>query len=169
MIWNDYRISLWCEQGGVSPFDRACINPASLDLRWSGNYRIYAGKKEANKLGINPGWTNVENVEELTLMPGSFYLLDSLEFIKMPPSAAGMLCLKSSLGRRGLEHSHAGFFDPGFSGTATWEIHCLCPDGLTIKREQRLMQLVMEECTPPLNSYAETGHYNGQCGPTEAR
>ena len=33
MIWNDERIAQWASNGGVTPFDAACVNPASLDLR----------------------------------------------------------------------------------------------------------------------------------------
>jgi deoxycytidine triphosphate deaminase len=33
MIWNDKKILEWAQAGGVTPFDAACVNPASLDLR----------------------------------------------------------------------------------------------------------------------------------------
>jgi len=165
MIWNDRLLIEWASKDGIEPFDLACINPASIDLRWSGRWRQYLPAK-VDKPG---GWSKTVESALLDLQPGTLYLLDSLEFIRMPDNAAGTLCLKSSAGRKGLEHLHAGFFDPSFTGTATWEIHILIPDPLCIEKGQRLMQLVMEDCMVPERSYRETGRYNSQRGPTEAR
>lgn len=166
MIWNDRYIGDWAAAGGVQPYDPAMVNPASIDLRWSGRYRVYV----PSRVDAKGGWSDVKTVESLVLAPGGFYLLDSLEVINMPEDAAGMLCLKSSLGRLGLEHSHAGWVDPGFhDATLTWEIHTLSPDGLTILSGQKLMQLVMMECIVPDKSYSVTGRYNGQKVPTEAK
>ena len=160
MIIPDSELINWATHGGVQPCDVDLVNPASIDLRWSGRIRI------AN----SGGWDEMITVDKVKLTSGGFYLLDTLEFITVPLNWAGMLTLKSSLGRMGLEHSHAGFFDPGFRGTATLEIHVLSPWPIELVKNQPLVQLVMLELKArPSKSYFETGHYNGQSEPTPAK
>jgi len=130
-----------------------------VDLRWSGKYRI------ANKMG----WGEVRIAKSLTLTRGEFYLLDTLETITIPDNAVGWLALKSSMGRSGLEHLHAGFFDPGFSGTATLEVENRAPWPLTIERGQRIIQIALCDCEVPERSYQMTGRYNNQAEPEPAR
>ena len=175
MIWNDVLLERWARQGGVKPFEPSFINPASIDLAWSGRWRWYMPEFVLDfdedghvKPGVKSGWSDVMEGEQVVLHHNIFYLLDSLEYIRMPLSAAGILYMKSSMGRKGLEHSHAGFVDPGFEGTLTWEISILCPNDIILKRGQPVMQLVLEQCHLPRKPYIETGRYNGQRVPTEA-
>ena len=57
------------------------------------------------------------------LHPGAFLLASTLEFIRLPRDIAGRLEGRSSLGRLGLQvHATAGFVDPGFEGTLTFEL-----------------------------------------------
>lgn len=57
------------------------------------------------------------------LHPGAFLLASTLEFIRLPEDIAGRLEGRSSLGRLGLQvHATAGFVDPGFEGTLTFEL-----------------------------------------------
>lgn len=57
------------------------------------------------------------------LHPGAFLLASTLEFIRLPKDIAGRLEGRSSLGRLGLQvHATAGFVDPGFEGTLTFEL-----------------------------------------------
>lgn len=160
-ILPDYMIHEWAENGGVSPFDPARINPASIDLCWSGQWKV-AGRT---------GWSEtIKTLEPLMIGQHEFFLLDTLETVTIPTNLCGLLMLKSSLGRQGLEHCHAGFFDCGFSGTATLEITNLAPWLLIIKKGQPIVQLVlMEMKASPERDYRATGRYGGQTGPTEAR
>jgi dCTP deaminase len=112
---------------------------------------------------------SVCETEELTLNPGELFLLDTVEIITMPENAVGWLALKSSMGRLGLEHLHAGFFDPGFTGTATLEMENRAPWPITLKRNQRIIQLALADVMAPERSYRVTGRYNGQSVPTEAK
>jgi deoxycytidine triphosphate deaminase len=164
MIWPDSLLKQWAESGGLSPFEPANVNPASVDLRWSGKSKLALGTYFKNK------WSLLEDSDTLILYPNQLYLLDTLEYIKMPVNAAGILMLKSSIGRQGLEHLHAGFFDPGFCGTATLEIINVSPRIVTITRGQRIVQLALQQMlTAPEISYAYTGRYNGQSEPQEAK
>lgn len=57
------------------------------------------------------------------LHPGEFTLASTLEFIRLPLDIAGRLEGRSSIGRLGLQvHATAGFVDPGFAGTLTFEL-----------------------------------------------
>lgn len=160
MIIPDFEIRQWAKNGGIAPYDTECINPASIDLRWSGNVKI----------AMDNGWHDFGNVDEKIFYPGALYLLDTLEYIKIPPCWAGELMLKSSLGRQGLEHLHAGWFDPGFEGTGTLEIKNMAPWPITLKRGQKIVQMAFHELKAlPEKSYQVTGRYNGQRGPTEAK
>lgn len=176
-VLNDRLIRRWAEYGGLTPFDPNCINPASVDLRWSGKVR--ASKRVSL---MKDGWSSVFDFDVLTLPANghtasaqfggyeNLYLLDTIETVTLPNHLCGFLYLKSSIGRQGLEHLHAGFFDPGFSGTATLEIVNTAPWPVTITRGQRLVQLVLEQMAEvPMKSYQDTGRYNGQNSPQPAR
>lgn len=156
----DFELTQWALSGGVIPFSLACINPASIDLRWSGRYRI----------ATPTGWSAVQEANSITIAKGEFYLLDTLETVTVPLNWSGMLALKSSLGRNGLEHLHAGFFDPGFRGTATLEVHVIAPWPVVLVKEQRIVQLVFTEMkATPEKSYRVTGRYNDQSEPEPER
>lgn len=161
MFWVDDDYMQWAANGGVTPFKDANVNPASIDLEWSGRYKI----------ATPDGWSDqISTDEEAVINPRDLWLLDTIEYVTMPDNAVGLLTLKSSVGRNGLEHLHAGFFDPGFHGTATLEMVNMAPWPVTIKKGQRLVQLAIAKCvTVPQKTYVVTGRYNGQNVPTTAR
>lgn len=105
--------------------------------------------------------------EEFIFDPERFYLCHSLENIHVPTNKAAMLFLKSSAGRKGLEHSHAGWVDSGFRGQLTWEITSHLPCEWEIG--QPMCQLVLIDAEVPNADYSETGRYQDQTGATEAR
>lgn len=149
----------WASKGGVTPYCQERVNPASVDLCWSGRFRR----------ACFGGWTDSMLVESLTLHQGEFFLLDTLEYIKIDVLHAGLLALKSSLGRSGLEHLHAGWFDPGFEGTATLEVENRAPWPLNLVKGQPIIQLALLEMkSEPVVSYGDVGRYQGQRGPTGA-
>lgn len=126
MIWNDSKITAWATSGGVTPFEPACVNPASLDLRL-GNlirqpHKIWTCRSEIDmRKDIDTGviehlprWGEPETFDVFWLMPRRFVLCHSLELIRIPTTGASILVLKSSQGRLGLNHSHSGWGDPGF-------------------------------------------------------
>ena len=161
-VMNDRMIRDWALDGGVTPFDPAMVNPASIDLRYSGRWRWATNTPER--------WTAVNDSDELRIEQGQLFLLDTIEYVTMPIDYGGMLMLKSSMGRLGLEHLHAGWFDPAFSGTATLEVTNLHPFPVTLKRGQPIVQLVlMKMAQRPSRGYDVTGRYNGQNSPQVAR
>jgi len=152
MILPDYRIELWAKDN-VVPFNLDHVNPASLDLALGAQIVDLATGAELT-------------IKTIEIVPGMAILATSVEYIKMPPDCAGVLYLKSSMARQGLDHALAGFVDPGFCGTLTFELHAHRPVPLTAG--QRIAQLVLYRLeSARVNGY--NGRYQGQVGPTKAR
>lgn len=163
-VLNDEMIIEWAAAGGLTPFDPECVNPASVDLRWSGRWR----------LADVGGWGDEMSGDELVIQPLDFLLMDTIEYISIPNHLCADLMGKSTPARNGTEHLHAGFFDPGFGtkelSTGTLEIINVAPWPITVVRGQRLVQLKLQRMVaPPRRSYVLTGRYNGQRGPQPAR
>lgn len=196
MIWNDRRIAEWAQTGGVTPYAADLVNPASLDLRlgnmirephpiWERLSVIDLQHKIADgSIEQLPMWGEPFEFATYWLMPHgkgcNFILCHSLDFVNIPDDMAALLFSKSSTGRRGLEHLHAGYGDPGWGSTVnslgfkgstwTWEIHNVAPWPIKLEAGKPLMQQVMIRMAEnPLRTYAETGRYNGQIGPTPER
>lgn len=152
MILPDWALKQWAKSGGVEPYDPACINPASIDLKLG--YEFIDLKDGRLFRSVRP-----------IIYPGDAYLATTLEYIRMPIHCTGVVYLKSSLARQGLDHALAGFVDPGFEGNLTLELHA--HRRVKLRAEQRIIQLVLQECYEPDKPYA--GRYQGQKGPTRDR
>ena len=162
MIWND----AWLLRHGaqlVMPFDSALVNPASIDLRLGCKYRRW----------VDGGWGAQETAPlgaMIVMGPGEFLLCCSLETVTIPLHACAALYSKSSTGRRGIEHLHAGWIDPGFCGQLTWELKNVTPALAVLTVGAPLMQMVVTELVEPATvGYAVRGRYQGQTGATPAR
>lgn len=176
MVLNDK----WIKEHSwmFNPYDESMVNPASIDLRWSGRVRNSLGSwrdpsvktwEKSNEL-----WSEVRELDTYAIFPFDLVLLDTLETVQIPPDICGIIMLKSSIGRFGLEHLHAGFFDPGFGyqnpSTATLEIFNSSPRNIAIRKGQPIIQMVfMTINEAPEKDYRQTGKYNGQLVPQEAK
>lgn len=147
------EIVRWASSGGVSPFEEANVNPASIDLR-IGNQFIDLVRDVAFE------------ADEITILPGRAVLATTLEYVCIPRDAVGVIYLKSSMARQGLDHSLAGLADCGFEGEMTMELHSHRP--VTLRAGQRVIQMKLERCeAEPVIVYH--GRYQYQKGPTRAR
>lgn len=182
MVWNDTMIRAWTSSGGSDSFDTECINPASLDLRLGNKIRRVdpiwevLDKDQIKRMQRDdvfqhvPRWDTAIEFSSYWLQPGEFVLCHSAETITMPDNAVAILASKSSMGRIGLEHLHAGYVDPKFSGQLTWEFHNVAPWPIELIPGTRLMQLVIMSMTGSAEKgYDLTGRYQHQTGPTPAR
>lgn len=166
MILCDKHLKEWAESGGISPYDPSLINPASIDLRLARTYRV------PFKTGETYSWSDERFIpnDGLLIRPGMFVLCRSLEWTRIPVDCAAKLFLKSTYGRSGLEHLHAGYGDPGFSGTWTLELTSLWPGCLRIYKHEPLLQLTLETLSDhPEHDYTETGRYCNQFNITPPR
>ena len=178
MIYHDVLIRKWAGGGGVTPYDAACVNPASIDLRlgdtictprWYWKPVLW---RLAYRLDL-PRWTEPRGFDTYLLKPGEFVLCSSMETTRIPDDMIAILFLKSSAGRRGIEHLHAGFGDPGFGDNErggsdwTWELTNSAPWPNLLEAGKPLMQLVLAQLVAhPQRTYKRTGRYNEQSGPT---
>lgn len=161
MIWSDEKLLQWIKEGGIENFQHECLNPASIDLRVGSFCRTPEPKDWSALIEIHPD-------RGITLFQHDFILLSTMEFTRIPNNAVAMLFLKSSTGRKGLEHLHAGYGDPGFCGQWTLEVVNHWPYPVKIYPGQRLFQLVLMDCYPVNKDYSLTGHYQNQRNPTPA-
>jgi dCTP deaminase len=165
MVLSDIQLREWGYHGGLTPYHGIHVNPASVDLTWSGRYKRAPRKRslwDTSELGFSDGCCDV-----LSLQPDAFYLLDTAEYVVLPASCCGLLTLKSSTGRRGLALAHAGFVDPGFEGTLTFGLSVMVPWPVSLECHDRLVQLVlMQMQSEPEAAYA--GHYQRSREPMAA-
>ncbi len=181
MILPDSEIKKWAERGGIVPYIPKHVGPASIDLMLGDTIRLTAWYwlpffwRIAYKLDL-PRWTEKRTFSEYLLKPGEFVLCSSLEITHLPDDVSAVLFSRSSTGRRGIEHLHAGYGDPGFGdndqgGTDwTWELLNVAKWPNLLVAGERLMQLVLARLESiPDRLYKDTGRYNEQSGPTGAR
>ena len=181
-VWNDAMLRDYCHSGMVEPFEPANVNPASYDLRLGNTMRradrmyrsmtIDRMRELVDEQGDwnFPTWGEPFEFESAWIMPGEFVLCHSLEYVRIPVNASALLFSKSSMGRVGLEHSHAGLGDPGFEGNWTWEWSNIAPWPIQVFAGKRYMQMQLYSLiAPPVRDYSQTGRYQNQTGPTPSR
>jgi dCTP deaminase len=102
----------------VRPYDEKLLNPASIDIR--------VGQNIIREKGINH-WQD-QYIGDSTydvpvqIEPGEFILVETLEEIIVPSGYSIDCKLKSTMARKGLDHSLAFWFDPGWHGIGTFEL-----------------------------------------------
>ena len=161
MIKPDRWIREWGKNGGVTPFEEGQVNSASYDVRVSDHW--ICPTRDPEEL----------HAPSIKLFPGEVVLASTMEYVRIPRNVACDLKLKSTLGRLWINHSLAGWCDPGFEGEITLELQNLGPQPFVLEAGRRIAQLIfiaMEE--EPEVAYGEPGsnsHYQGQRGTTTAR
>lgn len=176
---RDLRAALSTGELGVEPFDDSLVQPASIDIRLDGLFRVFDNTRYTH---IDPArqqdelTTLVEPApgDPFVLHPGEFVLGATLERCTLSDDLAGRLEGKSSLGRLGLlTHSTAGFIDPGFSGHITLELSNVANLPITLWPGMKIGQLCLFRLTSPAEhpygSAAAGSKYQGQRGPTPSR
>lgn len=173
MILPDHLIKRDVRTGriGITPFDEQRLQPASYDLTLSPHFRFYKRSldPENSTIIIDPKsprrMTVLKTVEHwFELGPQSFVLASSIEEFKFPNDLAGRCDGKSSLGRMGLAvHITAGFFDPGFEGTATFELFNSNHFPMRLYPGMPIAQMSFHELVAPAaHPYKVKGKYMGQ-------
>ncbi len=161
MIKPDHWISNWGREGGVTPFEPNQINSASYDVRVSDHW--ICPTREPQEF-----WA-----PHVKLFPGEVVLASTIEVVRIPRQVACDLKLKSTLGRLWINHSMAGWCDPGFEGNITLELQNLGPEPFVLSAGRRIAQLIFISMeSEPEVAYGEPGsssHYQGQTGTTRAR
>ena len=161
MIKPDRWIREWGRNGGVTPFEENQVNAASYDVRVSEHW--ICPTREPEEL----------RSPHFKLFPGEVVLASTMEYVRIPRDVACDLKLKSTLGRLWINHSLAGWCDPGFEGEITLELQNLGPAPFVLEAGRRIAQLIFISMeSEPEIAYGDPGstsHYQGQRGTTPAR
>lgn len=176
---RDLRAELDAGRVGLDPYDRAMIQPSSIDVRIDRYYRVFENHRYPH---IDPAEEQPEltrlvetsDDEAFILHPGEFVLASTYEVVTLPDDIAGRLEGKSSLGRLGLlTHSTAGFIDPGFSGHVTLELSNVATLPIKLWSGMKIGQLCLFRLSSPAeHPYGSSiygSRYQGQRGPTPSR
>ncbi|MEU8469611.1 dCTP deaminase [Streptomyces sp. NPDC029006] len=176
---RDLREAIDTGRLGVTPFDEAMVQPASIDVRLDRDFRVFENHRHPC---INPAaeqeeltrLVRVEGDEPFVLHPGEFVLASTYERVALPDDLAARLEGKSSLGRLGLiTHSTAGFIDPGFDGHVTLELGNMATLPILLWPGMKVGQLCVIRMTGPVEhpygSAVRGSRYQGQRGPTASR
>lgn len=181
MIVSDGTLARLIANGeiGVDPYDPGMIQPASIDVKASGRFRVF---RNDNTTHIDPRLeqpnlteeTVVEEDEPFVLHPGEFVLGSTVERFTLPTHVVGRLEGKSSLGRMGLAvHSTAGYIDPGFDGTITLELSNFASIPIILRSEMAIGQISFHYLDQPAQRpYGSPGlgsKYQGQVNPTPSK
>lgn len=123
----------------IRPFEDACLQPASYDLRVA---------------------------EEVQLIRGQCTLVPTLEWIELPSDIAATLRGRSSYGRKGLLLG-AGYVDPGFRGQLTICCTNMGSEDIRVPGNTRFVQMIFHEVIGGGEMYS--GRYQDSRGIVHAR
>lgn len=113
----DRQIIHWANGGGVTPFDRSLVNPASLNVRVGNYLRVESPGGEMYEVDIS----DCSIGRPFLVDPGEFILAQTQEKIRILANMEAEVCLRSSAARAGWDHHLAGYIDPGWDGVITLE------------------------------------------------
>ncbi len=180
-VLSDGTIRRLVEEGRVriDPWDPGMVQPASVDLRLGGSFRVFHNHRVPVIDLADPPTNLTEHVEveeggSFVIHPGEFVLGRTEEWVELPDDVVARIEGKSSLGRLGLiVHATAGFVDPGWKGTLTLEITNLTRVPIVLWPGKPIAQLSFMTLDAPAErpyGHPDLGsHYAGQVDATESR
>lgn len=163
----------------------SAIQPASVDLRLGKEFATFYGNAfhshslqaelmDMKRGSPKPPMDVQRNCSQFVLLPLSFALATTEEYIRLPPWLAARVEGKSTLGRCGLAvHVTAGFIDPGFQGSITLELFNCTNKRMVLHPGMDICQVaftrVEGKVGRPYGSGGLGSHYQGQVGVTLPR
>jgi dCTP deaminase len=172
MVLSDWEIVFLIAKGEIviTPLVDAAaqVGASSIDLRLGTEFRVIKRllkshfdlqvAKEKVKQEVRE-YTEVVHLQvdsPFVLHPGEFALATTLEYLRIPDYLAARIEGRSTWGRVGLQiHSTAGFVDPGFEGTLTFELHNMGKLPLPLYPGVRISQLSFHRCSPAVTPYSK--------------
>lgn len=111
----------------LEPFDKECLQPASIDLR--------AGGRAMKSSVIDERGMVVDLAREskTAVFPGQFAAVLTLEKLALPLNICGRVGLRSFYARKGLISFHGTQVDPGFSGHLVVPIVNMGPEPIILE------------------------------------
>ena len=162
-ILQDTYLTKWAEHGGIYPYNKDMVNPASIDLRLHNKWMDYNTK-------------NTITSDVITLYPNTYinrllkrpYMLMIVthEYLNIDTNVAGSIHLKTTPTRKGLGQIIGDWVDPGYSGRLTLLLYA--HKKITLYYKQPICQLGLHELQGIAeHSYKDTGHYMNQMNPSD--
>ena len=119
-------------EGIVEDYDSENVNPGSYDLTMDDTImlQVFRGVEYPNTkakldedgyLRFTDPWDGGRKTMFAQFLPGDSFLASTVEYLYLPRWIAMQYLDKSSTGREGISHRHAGWIDPGFKGNLTLE------------------------------------------------
>lgn len=179
-ILSDHSID-GCVKAGrieIDPYNPENLQPASIDLTLSNVFKQYTAQHSGYmvdpRIPVEMDTTVVSEGLVFVLPPQGFALGATVERLRFPNDIVGRIEGKSSLGRLGLTaHVTAGFFDPGFNGQATLELHNVSPYSILLWPGMLICQMSFHRMTTPARRpYGSEGlrsKYIDQVGPVASK
>src|SRR5665213_3883701 len=155
MILSHQQIKEYCKKGEISitPYDESQIQGASYDLRVGDQGGTTSGKKlvRINETGF------------LTIKPGDFAIIITLEQINLGAQYVGRFGLRSKFARKGLIATTGPQIDPGFHGRLTLGVTNLTPQTVSIPYKDDILTLELHRLEEPAE-HPYSGPYQGKLG-----
>lgn len=123
-------------------------------------FKMYLDLSSTTEEDIADQYVIIRVKKKIVLPPGSFVLLTTREYIKLPRNVAGLCNLRSTIARHGI-FIPPTVVDSGFEGTITLEVINLSPYFYYIDVGTRFLHLVLVKC---LGEAEYAGFYKGQRG-----
>lgn len=165
------------DQGVIEHANRKSVNACSLNVTLGPTF-LREQMSQDTCGGIHPRALEFSKRESpafqtceggVYLLPGAFALASLVEKINLPADIACHVMLRSSAARMGIEHSLAGWGDPGYSGNLTLELkNVLRYHTIMLRGGDQIVQLIFHRVSPvPVDrTYDKTGgKYSGDTGP----
>lgn len=156
----------------LDPWDVDNVQPASYDVHLGGTVRKYAAPGILIDCVRPQDLTFDEDcskVGKFILKPDEFALGHTIERIELGNYLCARLEGKSSLGRLGLcVHVTAGWFDPGFHGTATIELYNFNSHPLVLEVGMPIAQFTFMYVSSTVDNLY-SGAYNDQSTPRASK
>ncbi len=160
----DWQIEQWAENGGLTPYDSALVNPASVNLRIGTTLVVESPSGGTYEVDISENTIG----NPFLVDPGEWILAHTQELITLPLNLEAEVCLRSSAARAGWQHALAGYVDPGWGvgvggGRLTLEFQNVRRFAtLPVYPGQQLCQLRIRQLSEiPQKGYDQTGRYQG--------
>jgi dCTP deaminase len=173
---RDIAAALQTGQIKIEPYDRADLQPSSVDLHLDRTFRVFRNNRYPfiDVRVAQPDLTDllsVDDNEAFILHPGEFVLGQTVEWVELPDDLVARLEGKSSLGRLGLLiHSTAGYVDPGWKGKLTLELSNVAKLPIALYFGMKIGQIsfltMSSRVERPYGSAGLGSKYQGQSEPT---
>ena len=155
MLMNRDQIKRAIEEDllAISDFSEDCLQPASYNFRL-GNEAITSSRREKE----GPSRKGL-----FSIPAGDFALVKTFECVKVSPSVAVHIGMRSHYAKKGLDILAGPQIDPGFDGYLVLGLTNLSPRDITIPYKEEFCTVEFYRLSEPV-SKPYVGEYQGQPG-----